>query len=839
MADQPSQTLGKYKILQELGKGGFATVYRALDTTLDREVALKVLNPLLMRDETWVARFRHEARAVARLKQPHIVHIYEVGEAEGRLFITMESIEGPPLNELIAASGRLAWEKALDIVTQIADALDYAHGEGIVHRDLKPSNVLFDPRLGVVLTDFGFAKLVGESSMSISVSGGIVGTPAYIAPEVWEGKEAVPATDVYALGCVLFEMLTGAVLFKGDTPPAVMMGHFQPHQYPEEWPEGVPPQARGLLEKALARDPADRYPSAGAFVADLKNLTVKAADPFAGPYQALQEALAAEQWERALALAGEITAQDPGYRDVSALAQRAAEGQAEAERARWAAQWREQALAAEGAGQRDAARAAAGRWLELTPGDPEAQALVERLTADPLAGPYQALQEALAAGEWERALALAGQITAQDPDYRDVSALAQRATEGRAQAERAQQVARWREEALAAERAGQRDTARVAAGRWLELAPGDPEAQALLERLTPPPPLEPPPEPEVVPPPQPERPAPAAEVRPRPAVEPRPVAVPGPARERVRKSLGAGGLAALAGVLLIAAFFMPWIEDEWASLSGYQILKESTGLGSLNNLLQDFVTGSTALAGLGSVIFGLALAAGSPAKGRSPAFRAWTATGIGAMVVWATFWPCFILSIQASPSLGDTLSHLRIGLWLSLCGAVSLAITSLRGLLSARPAPGGGWSRSLSGYGGALAVLLGMILLVGFFLPWGEGESAFDAVTQDVGAVDFLSELLVRLIFASTGLAGLGSVIFGLLLARSLRGNAAYKAWAATSIGGMAALAVMLPGFILSSTDAQELGFGLWITQLAAVLLPIASLMGLLGAFRSQRQERR
>lgn len=267
--------LGKYRILSEIGRGGFATVYRALDTTLDREVALKVLDPLLMRDATWVARFHREARAVARLKHPHIVTIYEIGEADGRLYIAMELIEGPGLDAEIGRRGRIPWNEALTILGQVADALDYAHGQGVLHRDLKPANILLDPRKGAVLTDFGFARLVGESSLSVSVSGGVVGTPAYIAPEVWDGEEPTAQTDLYSLGCVAYEMLTGEVLFAGKTPSVVMRKHLMDGpQWPDasHWPTGVPEGVRDVLARALAREPAARYPDAAALVNALRAL---------------------------------------------------------------------------------------------------------------------------------------------------------------------------------------------------------------------------------------------------------------------------------------------------------------------------------------------------------------------------------------------------------------------------------------------------------------------------------------------------------------------------------------------------------------------------------------
>ncbi len=245
--------LGKYEIVKELGKGGFATVFRARDPDLDREVALKVLDPLLTRDPVWVDRFRREARAVARLDHPHVVTIYEVGEAEGLLYIATRLIEDGTLADLITERGALPWTDVVRFVAQISSALDYAHDQGVIHRDLKAANILIDEARGAQLTDFGFASIVSESSYSVSLSGGVVGTPHYIAPELWEGKPATAQTDIYALGCILFEMVMGEHLFQGDTTPAVMRAHFKPLELPEEWPAGVPTGLKEVLETALAK----------------------------------------------------------------------------------------------------------------------------------------------------------------------------------------------------------------------------------------------------------------------------------------------------------------------------------------------------------------------------------------------------------------------------------------------------------------------------------------------------------------------------------------------------------------------------------------------------------
>ncbi len=234
------ETVGRYEIIEELGRGGFAIVHRARDTQLGREVALKELRPVLLNDTAWVQRFEREAQAIARLDHPRIVPIYDICHADNRLCLIMRLVNGPALDDVLTTRGCLPWAETVDIIAAIADGLDYAHQQGILHRDLKPANILIDPDRGPMLTDFGLAKLLDSNSASLSASGSIVGTPHYIAPEVWEGKGSTPQSDIYALGCLLFELLTGEKVFKGNTPPVVMMAHFQPVILPNVWPDGVP-----------------------------------------------------------------------------------------------------------------------------------------------------------------------------------------------------------------------------------------------------------------------------------------------------------------------------------------------------------------------------------------------------------------------------------------------------------------------------------------------------------------------------------------------------------------------------------------------------------------------
>lgn len=271
-----TERVGRYEIIDEIGRGGFAIVHHARDTQLGRDVALKELRPVLLNDDGWVQRFRREAQAIARLDHPRIVPIYDVFEAEQRLFLVMRLVNGPGLDQLISSRAQVPWAEALDIISAIAEGLDYAHSRNILHRDLKPANILIDIDRGPMLTDFGLAKLIGDTGASLSASGTVVGTPHYIAPEVWEGKGSTAQADIYALGCVLFEMLTGGKLFAGETSPVVMLAHFQPHNLPAEWPPGVPPGVSDVLEKALAKNPADRHPTAGKMAAALRALPLEA-----------------------------------------------------------------------------------------------------------------------------------------------------------------------------------------------------------------------------------------------------------------------------------------------------------------------------------------------------------------------------------------------------------------------------------------------------------------------------------------------------------------------------------------------------------------------------------
>lgn len=272
----PAQArFGKYIISREIGQGGFATVYRATDTSLEREVALKILSSPLLNDPTFVANFRQEARTQAYLRHPAIVTIYEADSLEGRLYIAMELIYGPNLAHALRTSGARPWEAALALLKPIVDGLDYAHDQNIIHCDLKPSNILIDPQRGPLLSDFGFARLTNQSSTSSRLSSRSLspaGTPAYVAPEIWDNQAPSRASDVYALGCIAYEILTGKVLFDGSSVFQILRLHDQGPNLAIPWPAGVPAEVSRVLATALAREPSERYQSAGAFWQALHDL---------------------------------------------------------------------------------------------------------------------------------------------------------------------------------------------------------------------------------------------------------------------------------------------------------------------------------------------------------------------------------------------------------------------------------------------------------------------------------------------------------------------------------------------------------------------------------------
>ncbi len=266
--------LGKYEIVDRLGRGGMAEVYRGYHPALDRYVAIKLLHPFLSDDPEFKDRFENEARNVAKLKHANIVQVYdfEYDETNDNYYMVMELISGPTLKdrliELSHRQGTFPVGEAVRIVHSAAEALAYAHQRGMIHRDVKPANLMLDDDQRVVLTDFGIAKIV--TGVQFTSSGGMVGTPAYMAPEQGLGEQGDERSDLYSLGVILFQFLTGRLPYDAETPLAVVLKHVnEPVPSVRGFAPHVPEELDRIVRKALAKDPDERYQSATELAADL------------------------------------------------------------------------------------------------------------------------------------------------------------------------------------------------------------------------------------------------------------------------------------------------------------------------------------------------------------------------------------------------------------------------------------------------------------------------------------------------------------------------------------------------------------------------------------------
>jgi len=258
---------GRYQILRKLGAGGMANVYLAEDQELGRRVAIKILNDRHANDEQFVERFRREAKNAAALSHPNIVSIYDRGEAEGTYYIAMEYLDGRSLKELILSRDPAPIGVTVEYAQQVLSALGFAHRHGIVHRDIKPHNVLVDGEGRVKVTDFGIAR-AGTSQMT--EAGSIVGTAQYLSPEQARGGDVDQRSDIYSVGVLMYEMLTGEVPFSGDTPVEIAMKHLsQTPEPPSMRRHDVPRELDMIVMRALAKNPDDRYQSADEMKADL------------------------------------------------------------------------------------------------------------------------------------------------------------------------------------------------------------------------------------------------------------------------------------------------------------------------------------------------------------------------------------------------------------------------------------------------------------------------------------------------------------------------------------------------------------------------------------------
>ena len=281
--------LAGYRLDEQIGRGGMAVVFRAHDPRLGRDVALKVLAPELGLDDAFQRRFIWESHAAAAVDEPHIIPVFEAGEADGALFITMRLVRGGDVGSLLGREGPLPPGRATEIISQAASALDAAHARGLVHRDVKAANLLLEPSSSagrpdhVYVSDFGLTK-DSTAVSGLTMTGQLLGTVDYVAPEQVQGAPVDGRADQYALACTAFELLTGSPPFRRSPPMAVMYAHVteQPPRLSSRRP-GLPVAADEVLDRALAKRPGDRYASCGEFAAALRRACGAAA---AGPLAA-------------------------------------------------------------------------------------------------------------------------------------------------------------------------------------------------------------------------------------------------------------------------------------------------------------------------------------------------------------------------------------------------------------------------------------------------------------------------------------------------------------------------------------------------------------------------
>jgi serine/threonine protein kinase len=269
MEDLTGKQLGSYRVVAPLGEGGMAAVYKAYQAGMDRYVALKILPRYFASDPQFVGRFKQEAKVLARLLHPHILPVHDYGEADGYTYIVMPFVDSGTLADLLQGDP-LSLAQVRRIITQVGDALDYAHSQGVIHRDVKPSNVLIDQRGNCLLTDFGIAKMV-EGTVHFTRTGGVVGTPTYMSPEQIMGEELDGRSDIYSLGIVLYEMATGRPPYRAETPPAIFVKHLHdPLPPPRSLNPSLPEAVERVILKSLAKRPEDRYKTAGDMVQALR-----------------------------------------------------------------------------------------------------------------------------------------------------------------------------------------------------------------------------------------------------------------------------------------------------------------------------------------------------------------------------------------------------------------------------------------------------------------------------------------------------------------------------------------------------------------------------------------
>jgi beta-lactam-binding protein with PASTA domain/predicted Ser/Thr protein kinase len=272
MSDQgPTVFKDRYEVHRKLARGGMSDVYLARDRVLDRPIALKVLFPEYAKDATFVARFRREAQAAARLNHPNIVSVFDWGEETGTYFIAMEYVEGRTLSEIVRADGPLHPRRAAEVAADVAAALGFAHRNGVIHRDVKPGNVMVETTGMVKVADFGIAQAFGGPEQTqLTRAGSVMGTATYFSPEQAQGRQVDPRSDLYSLGCVLFEVLTGRPPFTGDSPVAIAYKHVQEAPPRPSSVAQVPAPLDAIVMKCLGKNPDERYATADDLRGDLR-----------------------------------------------------------------------------------------------------------------------------------------------------------------------------------------------------------------------------------------------------------------------------------------------------------------------------------------------------------------------------------------------------------------------------------------------------------------------------------------------------------------------------------------------------------------------------------------
>src|SRR3954462_1603240 len=260
--------IGKYRIISQIGEGAMGVVYRGIDPVLNRPVAIKVMNDAVARDKELRARFLREAQSAGSLQHPNVVTVYDFGEVDGHPFIAMELVEGADLDELLRRNAPLTLVEKIDIVSDVLNGLSYAHKRGIVHRDVKPANIRIDEEGRARIMDFGIAHLHTSEATRMTRTGVMVGTPAYMSPEQITGSPITPASDIFSIGAVMYELFAGATAFHADTLQSIM---YQIVTVPAPELTGIVPPPTGpeaarvikaldtIVARAMAKEPADRF----------------------------------------------------------------------------------------------------------------------------------------------------------------------------------------------------------------------------------------------------------------------------------------------------------------------------------------------------------------------------------------------------------------------------------------------------------------------------------------------------------------------------------------------------------------------------------------------------